>query len=411
MHFLSHMGRGGFALAVLVATPSLATPADDLARIPLSPSEAVVAALANHADVRQAEADLLLAQGQRRQAAILLANPEADGSMVLDGSRVEVGVAQPLSLTGEGWHARKAASKSKDAAEASLLRTRLEVAAEARTAYAQAVVATARLALAEEGVELAQRLHDAVTRQEEAGEASLLDQRLAHLAQAQAATSLLEALEDEAEALRALASIVARPIDSESLGANPLAAAPEPGDTGPNMRSDVVAAQAELESARAELTRQRSAALPPVGVGAFVEIEDGQSALGPAVSVELPLFNRNQEGRAEAKGRRSLAEAHLASVEARATTEVSTARGRHARAAELSTALGDGLLVEARAALSSVQAGYLAGEFDLATTVFLQSEILDGQGALIGFSGRVVETRVDLLLALEDPRLLAGGEQ
>ena len=65
-------------------------------------------------------------------------------------------------------------------------------------------------------------------------------------------------------------------------------------------------------------------------------------------------------------------------------------------------------MAAARAALGSVEAGYLAGEIDLTSTVLLQTQILDGEVAVVQLEGHVARARLDLLLASEDPALLGG---
>src|SRR5690606_11433623 len=119
-------------------------------------------------------------------------------SVGVRGDHVELRALQPLSLSGEGRFAHRAARFRIDAAEAGLRRVRLETAAEARRRYV-AAVATAQVAeLAAEGVALAERLREAVARQVELGEAPRLDLQLARLAEARAVAEVLEARDEAA---------------------------------------------------------------------------------------------------------------------------------------------------------------------------------------------------------------------
>jgi len=409
MRSLPLRGVGSAAtLVVLVATaPAWAQPSDAVAL--LSPEAAVAAALAVHPDVRAAEAELLLARGLRSESAFLLANPQASAQTTFDGTRTSLGLTQPLSLSGEGWHARRSTSARVDATEAWLLRSRLLVAAETRIAYVDAVVAAGRVRVARDGVELASRMRRAVTRQNEEGEASLLDLRLARLGEVQAAAGLVDAREREAGTLRAMAGRIGMSVASGALVPDPLAVVPRPTRSAPDERSDIAAARAALQAAEAELRLQRAASLPPIGVGAFVEVEDGQTFIGPTLNLEIPLFDRNQAGRASARREVLAAESHVATVAARAHTEVATAGFRVAEADGLSAMLVTDPIAEAHEALASIESGYLAGEIDLPSTVLLQGEVLEGEAAAIELLGQLATARLDLLLATEDPAMLGGA--
>jgi cobalt-zinc-cadmium efflux system outer membrane protein len=282
-------------------------------------------------------------------------------------------------------------------------------AAQVRLSYIDTVVAIEKTRVAQEGTELAGRMRYAVAGKLEQGEASALDLRLARLAEAQAVMRLLEARQTEAEALRELAELVATQVEAADLLLEPSAAAPAAtlslslGD-----RSDVVAAEQALEAARAELARQRAAALPPVAVGVGVSVEDGTTFIGPRVGVTLPLFDRNQRGTKGARGDHRVAESQLRTVRARAETEQRTSRARADEAEQLAEVVDRDTMEEAAAALASVEAGVLTGELDLMTAVLLQAQILDGEAAIVSLRGLVADARIDLLLALDDDALLGG---
>lgn len=401
-------GRGVALLLLVLSSPARGGP-DAAAPSLLSVEEAVDLAVDGAPAVRAAEARLLEAQGLRARSALFLQNPSVGAGVSVDGERVEVEALQPVSVTGEGRFAHRAARFEIESAEAALRRARLETAAEVRVAYAAAAAWSRVVELSAEGAELARRLREAVVRQHELGEASLLGVRLARMSEVDVAAEVLDARGEEAEALRALAALVRRPLNGVELATDPLVVAPVPDLREGARRADVIAAQARVEAAQAALSRQRAAVVPPVGIGAFLEKEGEETAFGPAVSVSLPVFDRNQVGRAAALGELARAEAAAEAVVARAQTEQATARERLDEAGALTEALGADLEDEARAALASIEAGYRAGEIDLPTAVLLQAEVLDGLRATIRLRQRLAEARVDLLLALEDPALLPGG--
>jgi len=406
-----YRGGGCVVLLAVAITPGLARAGDvdSDAAAPLSPEAAVAAALDVHPDIQQAQAALARATGVRAASSLLLANPELAAGSTLDAARASIELTQDLSLTGAGWHQRAASIAAIDAAEQALRRARLVAAADTRRTYIEATVATGRASVAAEGVELAARLSQAVQQQFEAGEASSLDVRLARLAEVQTAATLLAERQAEAEALQELAERVGRPVAAEALVVDPLAVAPVPVGGEAVTRSDLIAAEERLRGADAELRLQRASSLAPVSIGIFADVEDGQTYIGPSLALELPLFQRNQAGRAGALAQVQVAEAQLSSLSARARTEVLTATRRQAEAAALAEALIDDPITEARASLASIEAAWLAGEIDLPRTVLLQAQVLEGQAAAIELLGLVGAARIDLLLANEDPALIGGA--
>lgn len=372
----------------------------------LSVEDAVARALATSPEVLEAEAALLVARGERSAALLFVDNPSASAQRSLDGERTEASVLQPLSLTGEGWFARSAASRARDAAEARLVRARLVAAAAVRGVWAEAVVARLQAELATEGMRVANGLRVAAEAKLAVGEASHLEVRIARLAESEAAERVLAARARERDALVLLAGRVSGVTHDVELPADPTAAAPS--GTGPvGMRSDVEAAEADARSARAALARERAATLPTVGVGVFYEQDAGVTLFGPSVAIQLPLWDRNQSGVAAARGQKAIAVAEAERRARVAAAEQAGAQSALAGAPELRPV--PEIRAEAVEALASVDAGYQGGELDLATALVLQRHILDGQVAALEAALGVTELRLSLLLANDDPALLPGG--
>lgn len=405
MHPHTLAGWGGAAVAILL-NASLASAEPPEASLP--PDRAVALALIAHPDLRTAEAALDTARASRSQSSVFLFNPSATGWSTPDGSRADLGLAQPLSITGEGWHARRGATLRVLSTDATRMRTQRVLAAEVRQAYAEAVVATGVVAVAHEGTELAGRLRFAVERKHEEGEASTLDLRLARLAEVQAATRLLAARRVESDALRRLAALVMEPVTAGDLVESPLAVVPSVPAIEAGGRADVNAAEAALQAAHADLRRARAGTVPAVSLGVGVQVEDGATFVGPSVGLSLPLFDRNQVSRASADGAVQIAEGRLATIRARAETERQTSAERLAEA-ETAAVVEGADLDEARAALGSIEAGVLAGEIDLPTAVLLQAQVLQGEAAVVTLRGQLADARIDRLLALDDDSLLGGA--
>ncbi len=393
----------------LIASSLLAFPAwADGDRPVFSPDQAVALALSTHPSLHAAEAALRTSEAERSAAAVFLDNPSATAWFSPDGRRAEVGVSQPLSITGEGWHARAAARHRIEATSASWTRRARQVASAVRHAYVEAVVATGQVSVAQEGAALASRLCIGVRRKREVGEASALDVHLACLSEAQAAVRRLEAQRAQAEALTALSGWVSQPVLADELDRDPLSAVPARAIDRGASRSDLAAAEQALDAARLDLRRARAATMPPIALGVGVRVEDGQAFVGPSVGLALPLFDRNQVDRVASRGAVEVAAAEVESLRARATSEQTTAVARR----EEADRAVDRIRVdrdEARAALASIESGVLAGEIDLSTAVLLQTQVLQGEAAVVALWGQVAAARIDERLAFDDDALRGGA--
>lgn len=376
-----------------------------------TPDQAVRQSLDVHPQLATAQGQLATAQAQRNQARGLRYNPQLQ-VWAASPERADMDASLPLSLSGEGWFARQAAGHQVRAGTESLRRTQLIVAAEVRRAYAQAAVAVGLVGVALEGQELAARLRYGVGRKFQEGEASDLELRLAKLTETQAAVRLLEARQEEAMALRLLVSWVQLPLRASDLDTDPLSTVPVSSTPNEETRSDVLAAQSALQAAEAQLRLARASALPPVSVGLGLELEGGQPAIGPSLGVRLPLASRNQVGRAQAQANVQVAEAQLSGLEAQVEVERQTAQLRVEQGEGLTSgSLGEpmGELQDAHDALASVEAGVLAGEIDLSSAVLLQSQILDGEAAVVRLRGLLADAALDRMLAMDDAALLGGA--
>jgi hypothetical protein len=151
---------------------------------------------------------------------------------------------------------------------------------------------------------------------------------------------------------------------------------------------------------------ERAAVLPRVELGAFSEQGEGERALGPSLSMTLPVWQQNAEGRARLRGEVAIAQADLDRTRARAAAEGIATAAVATDAVELLSTLGPDLAADADAALASVEAGFSAGEIDLTTLLFLQDEILSSRHAFVAACAASADAAVAHLLAVEDATLL-----
>lgn len=168
-------------------------------------------------------------------------------------------------------------------------------------------------------------------------------------------------------------------------------------------RPDLIALRQGIRTRSAEAERYRIEALPsPVlSLGAWFTFDQSSSNLLFAVSVPIPLFDRNQGriGRAlaEADGLRAAAEA----LELRVRHEVESALARHRLAAEALARFRVGPLATASLLVDRAKSAYQEGAFGIvelldaheaawqarAQELELEREVAEAEGALLRVSG------------------------
>lgn len=372
---------------------------------PVDPGAVVAAALEHAPTVVAAEARVESATGRRSQSGGLRYNPELELGVGVDGSRLQGQLVQPLSLTGEGMQDRRMASAELDAAEAAFSRARLETAATARRAYGRLSLAEASSEVAERHLQGATRLRAVAEARLQAGDAPELDAQLARLEEARAVATWLEAGRLRT-ALRAdLVALTGLPVDVE-LEVDPMAAAEGlTGSASAGSRSDVASAAAGVDAAEALLARERAATLPPVALGAFYELDDGRTVVGPTLSIQLPLWKQNQGGRAEARGKLMTAQAELSAAEGRAQVQSSDRAGRQQDAVRAAAILDGDPVADATRSLAALQDAYALGELDLTSALLLQARVIEGERGWYAARAAMADTWIELALADEDPSL------
>lgn len=385
--------------AVLV----LSVPLHAYAQAPLGVDEAVVAALSSSPDTASATAAAATARAQLHQDAAFLDNPQLSGSFSLTPQKqTSAELIQPISLSGEGWHARAGDRAALRAAGALEDRQRLELAAATRGAWADARLSTLRTELSQEVLDLVTRLRESVERKVEVGEATNLEMRLAMLAEASAAGDLLASRRERDEAILTLVALTG--ISDPMVEGDPLAAAPPPSGVT-SERQDVAALRESALEAERRLRQARASAVPRVGVGAFLQ-DDGVWSAGPVVSMELPLWTRGQAAVAEARGELQVSEKRAAQASVVADKEQELADGRARRAGELANLGSTSALEEARTALTQVETAYRSGELALSEALVLQRQVVEGEAGILALADEVVTARLDVLLAAQDMALL-----
>jgi multidrug efflux system outer membrane protein len=283
-------------------------------------------------------------------------------------------------------------------------------------AYFEVLALRSRLAIARQNLATAERVLAVVEARYKNGAASALDlsrQRTAVGTQ-RAAIPGLEL--QERQTLAALAILTGRPPQGFDVGGNDLTKLGLPA-IAPGLpaellvrRPDVASAEASLVAANADLAAARAALFPSVSLtgaagrasDALLSLASGPGAtLSLAASVLQPIFDggRLRAQRAIAESReRELVEAYRAAIVA-ALGDVEKALAATGRTAE-QEGIQQGVVDEARRALSLAEIRYKEGADDLLSTLDAQRTLFQAEDQLAGLRLSRLEAAVALYKAL-----------
>jgi cobalt-zinc-cadmium efflux system outer membrane protein len=370
----------------------------------ISVEEALRRAEDRNPDLKQLAADLQVARGGLSGARLIPFNPEvgvAAGPAFADGQAplgYDLSLSQTVEVGGKRGHRVDAAQARVSAAELRFEYGRLQLAARVRRAYFLAVVTRSRVSATREAEEVAADLKAAAYDRARLGAGTLLEQNVASSVLGRARRDRLAAERRHREALTELATVTG----------TAAAVRPEPADAplpdfGPltlaedelvaralARRGDVVAATRERVAAEADAALAGSQAVPDVSLSAVYgrDAIDRANTLLFGLAIPIPVFNRNQGGRAVASA--ALAKAQIAEATARREAE------RQARAA-LS---GYGLALDAVRGFDRDVVEKLKENLDLA-----RESVRSGKIGLLLFNSvrrDLVDTRLAYLDALSE---------
>jgi cobalt-zinc-cadmium efflux system outer membrane protein len=147
--------------------------------------------------------------------------------------------------------------------------------------------------------------------------------------------------------------------------------------TAPEDRADVLAAKSEVASASAAVSSARAEWVPELAFRMDYERTDNEELLRPGIELSLPLFNRGQGARGEAKARRERALIQLESQRAAALAEVEGTRSSYRSAVASTREIQTDALPRALEIESLVTEAYAAGKIDLPSLILVRSNALD----------------------------------
>lgn len=368
------------------------TPRSDTLRLGLD--EARRRALAENPEFLAALQAVEAARGDLRGARTYPFNPEAEvegpGALTDAGSgRYEARLGQEVEWAGQrGLRVDAARAGLRAAGRRSLDDARLLL-GEVEGAFYALSAAQERLRLALELEDLNRRLLEAVRIQLAEGEVSLLQANLVEIEAARARAGVLEVEREVTSAALTLGRLLGlEPSSHLRVQAAP-DAPPAVPDFGPaelvaaalKARPDLAAALADAEEARSLRRLAAREALPNLRVGGIAEREapGADPRFGIALSLPIPLFDRNQGLRArreaEMEGSRLLAEA----AGLRIRTQVTDALQAYLSSSRELEVFQQDVLEPARQNQRLLDTAYREGKLDLASLLLLRNQLVDAE--------------------------------
>ena len=362
------------------------------------------------ADLLAARQRLATAEGRLIQAG-LRPNPTLDveyGSpRFLAGepeSDLSVGVSQTFELGGKRNRRRAVARLELTQARAEVLALERSFAAEIRAAYARAIASGRQLDALERLIAANEELVRVTNARLNEGDVAPLDLNLVRLETDRLRAQVIRSradLEGEIISLRALVGFDT----SEPLRITPLTDRPprlelsltDATDIALRERPDLQAARLGEELGTARIRLAQSQATPnvaasvrysrnrgiidlPERIGGAVIDADNELTFG--VSIDIPIFNRNQGEIAAATSERVQAVRQREFLEATIRRDVALAYRRYRAAAEALVLYSTQIVPRAEANLSTIRAAYNLGEFSVFDIVNEQRRLIESETGL-----------------------------
>ena len=363
---------------------------------PLSADAAAAIAVWNNAQLRADLAAIGIAEADFQEASLLLRNPRLDLLVPIGAKPFELLFNFPLEIFLQRPRRIAVSEQALNQLAQSLIQNAVNTARDAQIAHADLVQAGARVALAEESSALRDRIAELTAARLRAGDIAELE-TIAAKTEAGTAREQLSRLRHEVVLARQrLCFTLGLPPKEPKLQvtAAPAAAAPPPAldallEKAMASRADLRAIELSIATAtsRAKWERSRflwlTAQLSSKGVGT------NGILTGPGLSVEAPVFNRNQGGIARAEAEVQMASKQYLALKQRIALEAADARGQLVQAQDVLATLREAVLppLERGAALAEQQykKGDVAYLFVLEQTrglVDARQRVIDSEAAI-----------------------------
>lgn len=399
--------------------PPLVEPTAPRATDPPSPGRALTLesavryALLRNPEVRVGEARLGEGWGRLKGAGRYPYNPVLEGGAASrQGSErhvvdFEIGISQRIEVAGQRGDRIDSAHAELAAQRAGLLRAKRLLAARVHLAFVAALEARDLLEVSRVDMELVRRLHHLAQRRLDRGAGTQLDVNVA-AAELGRVEARYQAFEASYHAKRAALA--------EAMGLDPIFLPLPQGelhtshDAATTLEQVVASAGArradlralrDLETAgRARLELARSQAWPDVTVRAFVAHEEGSDTVfGGALSVPLPLFNRNQGRIEETRARVERLQAERLAGEFAMRRDVVSAHARYRAGLRASERFRELVLGTLEQNIELLQRSFEAGKATWPEVVVIRRTLVDAQRELTTTEASARRAWIELQLA------------
>lgn len=330
-----------------------------------------------------------------------LDNPDLELSRESAGGESEwqLGIVQPIDLSGRRAALRDAARSEAEAIENDITWRRQQLVAETRRAYVGCAAAGAELQIWQtHAADLAEAARIAEARARE-GDTAVYDVRRTRVALSSANAELRLATGERDASCAALAALTG--IDDPQIPPSAMTSLRSGQPEG--TRADLAALEQRLQAASQRVTAARRARLPQFSVGAgVIRRDDGiDTAYGPtfSIGVTLPIWNGGGAAVSEAEARQRALEAELAIAQRTAEAEQQAAATRAIAAREAALAAASARDDAARLGTIASTA-YQAGEIGVVELVDAYEAQRDGELTVIAHARRAAEAAVTFDLTI-----------
>jgi cobalt-zinc-cadmium efflux system outer membrane protein len=358
-------------------------------------NEAINAALRNAPELREAQAMLGAADGERRQAGALpnptlgieAENVAGSGAYTgTDGMEATVSIGQTIELGGKRSARKAMAERGQDLAKLDQVAAKADVIRKVRIAYANAIAAQEAIDLAQREHDLAKDILGGVSRRVNAGGEPLHQRSKAQIALTSSELSLSKARRERDAALNALARLTGM-TTPPMLNADDFYAIEAPDDLAIKIEDTPghqrLHQEIGLRKSALDLEQANAMPDPTISVGARNFREDDENALVLGVSFPLPVANLNrgnihkagqEVAAAEAVHDRSLRDAYASLEEREVALQASFEEAQAMKAT---------ILPQAEEALKNARHGYDAGAFAYLDVLDAQRTLSDSKTAYL----------------------------
>ncbi|MGH1378943.1 MAG: TolC family protein [Alphaproteobacteria bacterium] len=277
----------------------------------LDKQQAFIKALHNNPSYRAALADIRSAEGQRAQASLLV-NPNAvfeienfageDEQEGFDGAELTFGIEQTIEIGGKRKNRTSIADYDVKISHEQAKAQALSLLAETEYAFIRLAVAEEGLKLADRRLGLADKTHDIVKNRIGAAKAPEIQHTKADIEKASAEVEKRQAQKELLSAKNNLARILGGSEDAEGISVDvSLDKLPQLMDRQVMIDALQQSPQARMQQfmnmrAKSSLSLAHSYSLPDptFGIGVRRFNENDSTALIASISIPIPVFNRNQ---------------------------------------------------------------------------------------------------------------------